>query len=223
MSASRLVFLGSTGGGVLSRLGAHDCVRRLTAEAVSDRDCGFLRVAASFGMPTARLDAADGSAFSDALAERFRGRDELIFISFYTRLLGGAFLAEHEGRIVNCHPSILPSFKGMHGFEDTLASSATFMGSTVHLVDAGIDSGRILMQAAIPLDRRLPLAENRHKVFLSQYYAVLQLVRWVDEGRLALVADGGLAISGARHASAVFSPNLDADFFAFAGVPDELG
>lgn len=219
----KLVFIGSTGGGVFSRLATHACVRDNCLEVVSDRDCGFLQVATSAGIDAVRLDAPDGRTFSADLHRRYQGRHGLIFISFYTRLLGGDFLAEHRGRIFNCHPSILPSFKGMHGFQDTLDSSSTFMGSTVHMIDEGIDSGRIVMQAAMPIDRELPVAENRHKVFLSQVYSTLQFIRWVTEGRLSLRADGGASIKGLSYAPSIFSPNLDVDFFDFAGVPNELG
>lgn len=218
----RLVFLGSTGGAVLSRLLGHRFVRDLTLEAVSDRDCGFLSVAAAAGVPAQCLPAETGAAFSDALHARYRGRGDLVFLSFYTRLLSGALLQTQAGRLFNCHPSLLPAFKGMHGFEDTLASSALFMGSTLHQIDAGMDTGACVLQAAMPLDRARPVVENRHRLFLSQVYAALQFVRWVADGRLSLSADGRACIAGAQFRPAIFSPNLDHDFFDRIGAPDEL-
>lgn len=220
--ATRIVFLGSTGGAVLSRLLPHDFVQRATLEALSDRPCGFLEVARAAGVSARCLPADSGRAFADALQARYAGHDDLVFISFYTRLLSGDFLAAQRGRIVNAHPSLLPSFKGLHGFEDTLASSATFMGSTLHLVDDGMDTGAMLLQAAMPLDRSLPPAVNRHRLFLSQVYGTLQFVRWLREGRVSRCPDGALRIDGARYRPAIFSPNLDADFFDFIGGPDEL-
>jgi phosphoribosylglycinamide formyltransferase 1 len=221
VSAPRVVFIGSTGGGVLSRLVRHAFVREAALEAVSDRDCGFLGVAAQAGIQALCLPAGDGLAFSNTLFERYAGRSDVVFLSFYTRLFRGAFLQAHAGRIYNCHPSLLPAFAGMHGFEDTLASSAMFMGSTLHLVDEGIDTGATLIQAAIPLDRSLPPALNRHKLFVSQVYAALQFVRWLLDGRVR-VADGRVSVAGASYRPSLFSPNLDHDFFDRIGEPDEL-
>lgn len=222
MDPKRIVFLGSSGGGVLSRLLRHDFVRALTLEALSDRSCGFLDVAAAAGVSAHCLPATSGQAFSALLHSRFAGRTDLLFFSFYTRLLGGDFLRGQRGRIVNGHPSLLPSFKGMHGFEDTLASGAMFMGSTLHEVDAGMDSGPIVLQAALPLDRALPPAHIRHRLFLSQVYGALQFIRWWQDGRLQRSADGRWTVAGARFLPSVFSPNLDHDFFDFIGDRDEL-
>lgn len=221
MSACKLVFIGSAGGGVLSKLVQHAFVREMALEAVSDRDCGFLDVAGAAGMAAIKLDARDGGAFSAALHARYRDRDDLVFISFYTRLFAGDFLRKNRGRILNGHPSLLPAFKGLRGFEETLASGCRFMGSTVHVVDEGIDSGAAIIQAALPIDRSLPVAENRHKVFLSQVYATLQTLRWIKEGRLALMPDG-FRLAGATFLPATFSPNLDADFFDFIQEDDQL-
>lgn len=222
MAAPRIVFLGSTGGGVLSRLVRHAFVQEAALEALSDRACGFLDVASRAGIAAHCLPASTGQAFSDLLHARFAGRSDVVFLSFYTRLLKGELLAAHGGRIFNCHPSLLPSFAGMHGFEDTLASSATFMGSTLHVVDEGMDTGPIVLQAALPLDRSLPVASNRHKLFLSQVYGALQFIRWVRSGRLHTGTDGRPQVAGATWKPAVFAPNLDHDFFDFIGEPDEL-
>jgi phosphoribosylglycinamide formyltransferase-1 len=222
MTTSKIVLLGSTGGGVLSRLVRYRFVCDAALEALSDRDCGFLAVASQAGIAAHSLPASTGQAFSDLLHARFAGRDDVVFLSFYTRLLKGDFVFSHRGRIFNCHPSLLPSFKGMHGFEDTLDSSATFMGSTLHAVDEGMDSGPIVLQAALPLDRSLPLATNRHRLFLSQVYSALQFIRWVRDGRLQIGADRRPQLTGARWKPAIFAPNLDHDFFDFIGDPDEL-
>lgn len=218
----KIVFIGSTGGGVLSRLLPHAFVKAVTHEVVSDRQCGFLDVAVKNDVSAVKLASSDGDRFSDHLIERYENAKNLVFISFYTKLFSGRFLINKRGLIFNCHPSILPSFKGMHGFEDTLASSAMFMGCTLHQVDEGIDSGRTVIQAAIPLDRQLPLAQNRHKIFLAQYYSTLQFIRWITEGRLRIDGEGQASIGGCFYKPAIFSPNLDADFFAYVGEVNEL-
>lgn len=219
----KLVFIGSTGGAVLSRLAGHAFVREMTLEVVADRPCGFVDVARSRGMTGTVIESADGLAFSDALDRRYADTRDIVFLSFYTRLFRGAFLAGNTGRIFNCHPSILPAFKGMHGFEDTLASSSTFMGCTLHSVDGEIDGGTTVIQAALPIDRQLPVAENRHKIFLAQYYSTMQFLRWLADGRLMLDANAGPRVAGACFAPSMFSPNLDPDLFALLGEPNMLG
>lgn len=218
----KLVFIGSTGGGVLSRLAAHPFVRNCTHEVASDRPCGFLDVARRFELPAIMLPASDGGAFANALLDRYGHDDDIVFLSSYTRLLKGPFVHQSHGRIFNCHPSILPSFKGMNGFEDTLASSSLFMGCTLHQVDEGIDTGSSVIQAAMQVDRRLPMAKNRHKVFLAQYYAALQFIKWIDEERLHINADGSVSVESLRFDPGVFSPSLDQDFFEVTGMASEM-
>lgn len=218
----QLVFIGSTGGGVLSRLLPHAFVRELTLAVVSDRPCGFLTVAERNGVQTRLFQAETGLQFSDALRKNFGHREDLIFISFYTKLFRGNFLENGGGRIFNCHPSLLPSHKGMQGFEDTMDSSSLFMGCTLHQVDEGMDSGRSVLQVALPIDRGLPLATNRHRVFLAQYYSTLQFIKWIHEGRFSIAEDGLFSTDALTFQPSPFSPNLDSDFFNFIGEGNEL-
>lgn len=220
--APRLVFIGSTGGGVLSRVADHDFVRRMTLEVVSDRACGFLDIAALNNIPASCLPAASGAAFSDLLAERYGERSDVVFLSFYTRLFSGKFLQAQRGRILNFHPSLLPAFPGMHGFEDTLTSTSMLMGCTVHEVDVGVDSGPIVLQAALPLDRSLDVAVNRHRLFLAQVYSALQIIRWLGDQRLTRCTDGRWSVAGGAFLGGGFAPNLDSDFFEFINQANQL-
>jgi folate-dependent phosphoribosylglycinamide formyltransferase PurN len=67
------------------------------------------------------------------------------------KLAGSAFLARFGGRFINTHPSLLPSFPGMHGVRDALEYGVQVTGCTVFLVDAGVDSGPVIAQAAVPV------------------------------------------------------------------------
>ncbi|WP_112069020.1 phosphoribosylglycinamide formyltransferase [Herbaspirillum rubrisubalbicans] len=222
MGNPKLVFVGSSAGGVLASLLRHAFVRDLIYEVVSDRACGFLEHARACGLRATMLESPDGLSFSDALYQRY-SEENLLFFSFYTRLFRGRFLERFKNRIFNCHPSLLPAFTGMRAFGDTLASSATFMGMTIHLVDEGMDSGQIVLQAALPLDRSLPLSENNHRLYLCKYYGTLQVLRWLACQRLAPHALGQWHLDGARYAPAIFSPNLDSDFFTYIDENDEFG
>ncbi len=73
----------------------------------------------------------------------------LVASAGFMKLLGEGFLARFGGRTINTHPSLLPSFPGMRAARDALAAGVKVTGATVFLVDEGIDTGRILVQAAV--------------------------------------------------------------------------
>jgi phosphoribosylglycinamide formyltransferase-1 len=76
---------------------------------------------------------------------------DLVVSAGFMRMLGAAFLAAFGGRCVNTHPALLPSFPGAHGVRDTLTYGVKVSGLTVHLVDAGVDTGPIIAQQVVPV------------------------------------------------------------------------
>ena len=218
----KLVFIGSTGGAVLSRLLEHNYIRSMTYEVVSDRECGFLDVGSRHYIHSIQIPCSNGAQFSDALYARYRNIRKIIFVSFYTRMFSGDFVKFNNGFIFNSHPSLLPSFKGMHGFEDTINSSALFMGCSFHKVDNGMDTGECVIQAALPLNRSLSEETNRHKIFIAQYYCLLQFTKWIHDKRLEIDVSGKVSISNLTYDLGCFSPGLDDDFFSFHRLTNEL-
>jgi formyltetrahydrofolate-dependent phosphoribosylglycinamide formyltransferase len=114
---------------------------------------------------------------------------DLVVSAGFMRLAGEHFLARYGGRYVNTHPSLLPSFPGMHGPRDALAHGVRVSGATLFLVDAGVDTGPIVAQAAVEvldgddegtLHQRIKVAE---RVMLVD--AVGRMVRagWSVDGR----------------------------------------
>ena len=90
-----------------------------------------------------KLDEAAEQAFVTALQN---ARVDLIVLAGFMRVLKGNFLQAFEGRIVNIHPSLLPSFPGLEGWKQALDHGVKVTGCTVHFVDAGVDSGAIIGQ-----------------------------------------------------------------------------
>ncbi len=217
-----VVLVGSTGGGVLSRLLQQAFVRDLVKEVVSDRSCGFLAHARQHGLPAVQLDASSGAQFSTRLCEQYPEPQGLMFLSFYTRLFSPSWVRHVQGRMLNFHPSLLPAFPGMNGFADTWASGSQFMGCTVHGVDEGMDTGPILMQAALPLDRRLGQDVNRHRLFLAQVACGLQLLSWWRDGRLQHDGAQGWSLPTACIAFGPFVPSLDRDLLSSCGLQGEF-
>lgn len=120
-----------------------------------DRECDAVRHAQSAEIPHFRVglrDFADRAAWDTALtAAAAEHSPDLIVSAGFMKILGPKFVGEYAGRIVNTHPALLPSFPGAHAVEDALAYGVKLTGSTVHLVDAGVDTGPILAQEAVPV------------------------------------------------------------------------
>ncbi len=201
----------STDGGVLSRLLPNPYFRQRIRCVVSDRDCGAIAKATAFDVPTIVHRSTSGLEFSDFLMQRFSHDPPTLFVSFYTRLFRGEFLAFAKDNLVNLHPSILPACPGRDGFGDTLKSKSRFIGATIHLVDDGIDTGTPIIQSAAPYDPEKSVAENRHTVFVQQCKMLLQTIKYVEEKRLAIDGLRNVRIEGAKYAPGEFSPNLDDD------------
>jgi phosphoribosylglycinamide formyltransferase-1 len=138
---------------------------------ISDRRSAYaLERAKSAGIP-AMVEKAD-SGLSDRLLRGAREMDAgLIILAGFLSILEGEIIRAYGGRIVNLHPSLLPKFggAGMYGervHQAVLAAGETESGCTVHLVDAGTDSGPILLQRKVPVlptDTADSLAERIHK------------------------------------------------------------
>jgi len=95
-----------------------------------------------------KLDEVAERAFVAALQA---ARVDLIVLAGFMRVLKGDFLRAFEGRIVNIHPSLLPCFPGLHSWKQALDHGVKVAGCTVHFVDAGVDSGAIIGQTAVPV------------------------------------------------------------------------
>ncbi len=97
-------------------------------------------------------DHADRDAYDRAIVDALRARDvSLVCLAGYMRLVGAPMLAAFPDRILNIHPSLLPAFRGLDAQKQALEHGVTVTGATVHFVNAELDAGRIVMQAAVPV------------------------------------------------------------------------
>jgi len=100
----------------------------------------------------ARADYADRGARDRALADWLAQRGaRLVVLAGYMELLGEAFLARFAGAVINVHPSLLPAFPGLYAIEQALSYGVKVFGVTVHFVDAGVDTGPVILQRAVEL------------------------------------------------------------------------
>jgi phosphoribosylglycinamide formyltransferase-1 len=112
------------------------------------------------------LDGYAGREERDAaMADWLAGRGvDLVVCAGYMHLLTPAFLERFPDQIVNVHPSLLPEFPGAHAIDEALAAGVDTTGVTVHLVDEGLDTGRVILQEPVPVEPRATLAERIHAV-----------------------------------------------------------
>ncbi|MFD9699088.1 phosphoribosylglycinamide formyltransferase [Lentzea sp. NPDC059081] len=98
-------------------------------------------------------DHADRAAWDAALTEAVASYEpDLVVSAGFMKIIGERFLARFGGRMINTHPALLPAFPGAHGVRDALDYGVRVTGSTVHLVDAGVDTGPILAQEAVVVE-----------------------------------------------------------------------
>ncbi|MFC5380161.1 phosphoribosylglycinamide formyltransferase [Aquipuribacter nitratireducens] len=197
MPAPRLVVLASGTGSLLEALLAATGDGRLPVDVVgfvADRDCRAVEVAQRAGVPTAVVrpqDQPDRAAWDAALADHLQGlAPDWVVSAGFMRILGEAVLAAFPDRVVNTHPALLPSFPGAHAVRDALAHGVRVSGCTVHLVDAGTDTGPVLAQAAVPV------LDDDDEASLHERIKVVERGLLVEV--LAGLAVGGVEVVGRR-------------------------
>jgi len=126
------------------------------AAVLSNRpDAGGLALARAEGIATGVVDHkgfASREAFDAALAEAIDSHQpSLVVLAGFMRILTPGFVARYEGRMLNIHPSLLPSFPGLHTHQRAIDAGCKLAGVTVHQVTAELDHGPILAQAAVPV------------------------------------------------------------------------
>jgi phosphoribosylglycinamide formyltransferase 1 len=154
---ARVVVLASGTGSLLRSLldaAVGDFPARIVAVGV-DRDCRAVDIASSESVPsyTVRLgDHPDRPAWDAAVTDATAAHNpDLIVSAGFMKILGPQFLSRFIGRIINTHPALLPAFPGAHAVPDALEYGVKVTGCSVHLVDAGTDTGPLLAQEPVPV------------------------------------------------------------------------
>ncbi|AUM16235.1 phosphoribosylglycinamide formyltransferase [Rhodococcus ruber] len=169
---------------------------RIVAVGV-DRECAAEGHAEAAGIPHVRValrEHPDRAAWDRALTDAVAAHEpDLVVSAGFMKILGPVFLDRFGGRIVNTHPALLPAFPGAHAVPDALAYGVKVTGSTVHLVDAGVDTGPILAQEPVPvlddddeatLHERIKVVERR---LLADVVAAVATRGVVSDGRKAVI------------------------------------
>lgn len=169
------------------------------AAVISNRpDAAGLNFAAERGIPTRVVDHKaypSREAFDAALAEAIDAlAPDLVVLAGFMRVLTDAFVSRYSGRLLNIHPSLLPSFPGLHTHRRALETGVRVHGTTVHFVTPTLDCGPIVVQAVVPVLPDDDEATLAARVLVQEHRIYPQAVRWFVEGRLSFDAENRVRV-----------------------------
>ena len=150
-------------------------------------DSGILSSAKALGVPTSFIAPGkfrtklDEAAEEEYIATLREAEVDLVVLAGFMRILKGEFLNIYEGRVVNIHPSLLPSFPGLEAWKQALDHGVKVTGCTVHFVDQGVDTGAIIAQGIVNVEDgdsseslREKIQEAEHRVYPAAIASIAQ-------------------------------------------------
>lgn len=183
---------GSNAGAILEAEKAGRLGRAHVVQIFSDQaNAGILALGPRFGVPAAFLDAApfktklEGEGEARYIAAIEACRPDLVVLAGFMRVLKPGFLKAFEGRIINLHPSLLPSFPGLDGIGQAWRRGVKFTGCTVHRVTAEVDGGPILDQAAVRIEETDTLESLAAKVHAAEHALLPAVIARLSETEAA--------------------------------------
>jgi len=130
-------------------------------------------------------DFVDRTAFDHALVRTLHKADvNWVALAGFMRVLTPEFLGAYPGRIINIHPSLLPAFPGMDAQKKAFDYGVKLTGCTVHFVDHGVDSGRIIAQRAVPVEDGDDLAALAARIHTAEHALLVEVLREIAAGRV---------------------------------------
>jgi phosphoribosylglycinamide formyltransferase-1 len=149
----------------------------------------------------------DRAAFDAAIDAKLReARIDLVCLAGFMRLFTDGFVERWRDRMINIHPSLLPSFPGRHTHERALEAGVRFTGCTVHYVRPEMDTGPIIVQAAVPVHPDDTVERLRERVLSAEHRCYPLAVRLIAEGRVRVVREVAIIQDGSAPGAAVLNP-----------------
>ena len=185
---------------------------RLAAVISNSPEAKGLETAAEKGVATLSVDHRQfdsREAFDTALAAKIDAfSPDLVVLAGFMRILTDNFVQHYAGRLINIHPSLLPSFPGLNTHRRALAEGVRIHGCTVHFVTPALDHGPIIVQAAVPVEDSDDESSLAARVLVQEHRIYPLAVRWFAEGRLR-IADGRVVLDEPQESSgALISPTM---------------
>jgi phosphoribosylglycinamide formyltransferase 1 len=162
--------------------------RHETAILVCDRkEAGAFDRASRLGLPSAYVKypgKAREEAEAEILAALEKARADVVALAGFMRILSPGFVARWEGRLLNVHPSLLPRHPGAHAIERSWESGDAELGVTVHFVDGGMDTGKVILQRSFPREAASGLAAAEAMIHALEHEWYPRVVLAVLDGRV---------------------------------------
>lgn len=190
----RIVILGSGRGSnaeaILKAQQAGQLGRGKVVQIFSDKpDAGILKLGERFGVPANFLDPApfktklDGAGEQHYIAAILSCQPDLIVLAGFMRVLKMPFISKFEGKIINLHPSLLPSFPGLDSIGQAFRRGVKIAGCTVHYVTLEVDGGPIIDQAAVRIDPADTLETFAEKIHAAEHALLPATIARLSESR----------------------------------------
>jgi len=168
------------------------------AVVISNKEDAFgLERARQAGIPAVHIShkGKDRAVFDQELVDVLVAHGvEWIALAGFMRILTPTFLTAFPNRVLNIHPALLPSFPGTNGQGQAFESGVRIAGATVHLVDAGTDTGPIVAQGAVPVLETDTAETLQQRILRVEHVLFPKVFRWAAEGRVS-VSDGRAVVS----------------------------
>ena len=149
-------------------------------------DAGALKIAKEFCVPGYYVDPANlrREEYDEKLIAHLDAAGaELVILTGYMRILSPRFVRHYKDRILNIHPALLPSFRGMDAFSQALAYGVKWTGTTVHIVDEDVDHGPIVYQRPVPVLEKDTHESLKARIQRAEYKAYPRAIKMFIEGR----------------------------------------
>ena len=177
---------------ILDAVGARTLDARVAVVVSNVADARALDRARAAGVETVVVDHkafADRSAFDAAVVAVLRERGvELVVLAGFMRLLTPVLLDAFPMRIVNVHPALLPAFPGIQGQRQALEYGVRLAGCTVHFVDRGVDSGKIIAQSTVPVQASDDLPTLAQRIHVAEHALFVSVLGDIAAGRITPLA-----------------------------------
>ncbi len=155
-------------------------------------DARGLHIAKRLGVPAEVIPSAGSRAEYDTMILDALRRYEvtpqngLVCLAGFMRILGSEFVAKYKNKILNIHPSLLPAFPGLYSQKQALEYGAKVSGCSVHIVDSGVDTGPVIMQAAVPVDVNDTVESLSDKILSKEHIIYPQAVELFARGKIRI-------------------------------------
>jgi phosphoribosylglycinamide formyltransferase-1 len=209
----RVVILISGRGSNMQSLLEADLPCNIVAVISNKADAGGLEIAKSRGIATAVVshrEHADRAAFDMALAQVIDSfQADIVVLAGFMRILTTPFVERYHGRLINIHPSLLPSYTGVDTHERALRDGIKIHGCTVHFVTPTLDGGPIIIQAAVPVLRNDTADSLSARVLHEEHRIYPQALLWLCQEQVWLDNAGHVASNRLEQpGTALVSPGL---------------